>query len=71
LKLKMTASVSGHSSSYFISHNTIQHNRLWLTDYPCTGNQLDAFILSWLSVGRPANRESNKKHNTYQFFYIL
>jgi len=29
----MIAFVSEHSSSCFVSHHTIQHNRLWLTDY--------------------------------------
>jgi len=36
----------------------------------CNENQLDALFISWLSVGRPSNRQSAEKHNTYQLLYI-
>jgi hypothetical protein len=53
-----------HVSGIFVAH----HQEVYCI---CTVQQLvRAVLFSWLSVGRPANRQSTKKHNTYQFLYI-
>jgi len=50
---------------------TVQFCWPCISIYLCNKNQLDAvFILIWLSVDRPANRQSTKKHITYQLLYI-
>jgi len=54
-----------HVSGIFVAHHQ-EVNCIYTTNGTCCAFQLS---VSW-PVGRPANRQSTEKHNTYQLLYI-